>query len=286
MLNYLKQHDFTIIFDPDNVAPKNYLEQIDEFHKKDYLAVQSKRVPKNLDNYVACLDAAGEIYHNFVERMVPWKLGSSATIAGSGMSIKTTLYKEFLKSDDILNKIDGVILGEDKLLQNFLVLKNIKIGFQQSAILFDEKVTSNTQVQKQRTRWINAYFQNVRSAFRILFCGLEKRSFNQILFGFNTLYPPLFILTLSSMLILILNIIVGGNLYFSIILAIALISFGLNFILSLLINEAPQKVVRSIFFVPIFIGNQILSLVNLKKSKNEFLVTDKNRNVNVEELDL
>jgi cellulose synthase/poly-beta-1,6-N-acetylglucosamine synthase-like glycosyltransferase len=277
--------DNIIIFDPDNLAPRDFLEKINDFHQAGFEAVQCRRSAKNLDTVIACLDAAGEYYHNFVERIMPYLLGSSATIAGSGMSVKTQIFRDFLNSPEVTEKIDGVILGEDKMLQNFIVSSNKRISFQDKAILFDEKVTENQQVQKQRTRWINAYFQNIRAALKLLGSGLSRASINQLIFGINTIYPPLFLLVLGAMMMTILNVALTGFSWPLYMLVSGIIMFALNFILALVLLKAPEKVLRSILLVPVFMYNQVLSLLNIRKSRNDFLVTEKTKVMDIKDVE-
>ncbi|UII26854.1 hypothetical protein LVD15_00005 [Fulvivirga maritima] len=50
------------------------------------MAVQGRRVAKNLDTFVASLDETGEKYHNDEDKYAPYKLGSSSNLSGSGMA--------------------------------------------------------------------------------------------------------------------------------------------------------------------------------------------------------
>ncbi|MBW2998116.1 hypothetical protein KY321_01135, partial [Candidatus Woesearchaeota archaeon] len=192
-------------------------------------------------------------------------------------SIKTDLLISFLESDEVQSKISGVILGEDKMLQNFVVSKDKIIAFKDDTLVMDEKITNNAQVKRQRTRWINTYFQNVNAALRILFKGIRAKSINQIVFSFTSIFPPLFLLVLFSVLILFLDwLLVGFSLPFYLVFG-GLVLFTLNFVLTLRFFNAPAKVFRALILVPVFIFYQILALFNLKDSKSDFLVTKKKK---------
>ena len=99
-----------------------FLENIKVGINAGYDCVQGERTAKNLDSVYACLDAAGEYYKNFTDRLAPFSIGSSAVIAGSGMSIAYDLYLGYLDSPGIRegHQRGKKMLQEDKILQNFL----------------------------------------------------------------------------------------------------------------------------------------------------------------------
>jgi cellulose synthase/poly-beta-1,6-N-acetylglucosamine synthase-like glycosyltransferase len=276
--------DFVLVFDPDNVVRHDFLWRLNDFHNRGYAAVQCKRVAKNLNTTVACTDAAGEMYKNFIEREVNFAFGSSATISGSGMSIRTDLFRQFLYSSFIQRRVGGVILGEDKHLQNFIVRSDVQIAFDDHNLVYDEKITSSDQVRKQRTRWINAYLQNVASAFQLLWKGLLSLRWNMIFFSVVSLYPPLFMLVLFAGLLALANLVLFGIDQIVLIPVVGCFVFVINFILVLLFKKADRKILSAIFYVPVFIFNQLLALFQLRKSKHDFLVTEKTTHLEVEEI--
>lgn len=85
--NFRRTHDAVVIFDTDNLAKTDFLTVLNDYLNAGFKAVQGQRTAKNLDTVYACADATGEIYKNYVERYVPYVLGASATIAGSGMAV-------------------------------------------------------------------------------------------------------------------------------------------------------------------------------------------------------
>src|SRR5690606_12417664 len=93
--NFVRKHEYIAIFDPDNLAHSQFLQECNNYIFKGYKAIQGRRTAKNLDTQTACLDAMGEIYYNYMTKKVPYFLGSSSIIAGSGMVIETNLFKNF-----------------------------------------------------------------------------------------------------------------------------------------------------------------------------------------------
>ena len=126
MKNYVRKHDYTIVFDADNLAHPDFLLEINKYANNGYHAIQGQRTAKNLDTIYACADATGEFYKNYIERYVPYMLGSSSVISGSGMAVETDLYSAYLASPAIeMGKTQGKkMLQEDKILQNNLLTNN------------------------------------------------------------------------------------------------------------------------------------------------------------------
>src|SRR5690606_1092837 len=93
------QHTHVVIFDPDNLVPAHFLTAIDSYHQAGYPAVQGRRIAKNMDATYAALDAMGEYFYDFTVRKVPFSLGSSSVIAGSGMSVRRDLYEYSISNE-------------------------------------------------------------------------------------------------------------------------------------------------------------------------------------------
>ncbi|RMG82467.1 MAG: glycosyltransferase, partial [Bacteroidetes bacterium] len=189
MENFRRPHDYTIVFDADNLAHPDFLKVINSYANAGLRAIQGQRTAKNLDTVYACADATGEFYKNYIERYVPWLLGSSAVISGSGMAVETDLYAAYLRSPEIEQgkHLWKKMLQEDKILQNFLLRRDERIAYARDAIVFDEKVSTGRDVETQRSRWLYSYFQNMKNAVGILRRGVVNRSWNQFLFGLITL---------------------------------------------------------------------------------------------------
>lgn len=280
--NFTRSHDAIAIFDPDNLAHKEFLNECNKLLSSGHKAVQGKRVAKNLDTRIACLDAMGEIYYNHVTKEVPSDLGSSSIIAGSGMVIETALFKGFFDLPYIKERIDGVIPGEDKILHYYIVSENIRIVFSPNALIYDEKVSNGDMVRNQRTRWINSYLLNLSNAFNLFAKGILSFNFNKFLSGVLTLYPPLFLLVLVSLLFIFINLFISIPL--AVILFIACSIFVLNFILVLKIKKAHPKIWAAFWGIPYFMFNQVLALFNLKKSNKDFLTTKNEKKITLEEV--
>ncbi len=183
--NFQRPHDFIVVFDADNLAHPDFLDEIRRFCNLGFNCIQGQRTAKNLDTTYAALDSMGEHYKNYIEREVPFRLGGSAVISGSGMATETRLYTEYLYSPEIEQgkNLWKKMLQEDKILQNFLLRRGERIAYARNAVVYDEKVETGKAVETQRSRWLFSYFQNVPNALGILRRGLLGLNFNQWYFG-------------------------------------------------------------------------------------------------------
>lgn len=277
----VQSHSHFIVFDPDNLAHPDFLHHVDKLHLQGYEVVQGKRVAKNLDTKYACLDAFSEYYYNYTQRTVTFSLGSSATIAGSGMSIPIALYHEFLQKEfDPLG--DKVVIAEDKMLQVFIVEKKQVISFAEEAILFDEKVSTAHQVKRQRTRWITSYFQYLLTGLGMFGRSVLRLNWNQILFAYTIVIPPMFIIGLGWLALSVLYAFTSFGSF--VILQSCFAAFILNIFVALILGGAPNKVTTSLFYAPLFVWNQIKAMLSMKDTKTSFLTTEKTKNISVEDL--
>lgn len=275
-------HTHMVIFDPDNLVPSHFLFAMDCYHYKGYEVVQGKRIAKNMATVYAALDALGEYFYDFTVRKVPFCLGSSSVIAGSGMSVRKDLYLESIGLGMAELEQLGVIVAEDKSLQLMLVNKGHRIAYAEEAIIFDEKIASLQQVSRQRSRWLNSYFKHSKEVFKTLLNGISKTDWNMIWFSLTTLMPPLFILVLSSLFLGVLFLFI--NIKISILLGICLFVFAAGFLVILLLNRTPSIVLRSIPHIPLFVFGQILGLLTIKRANRDFMATSHQEIMEIEEV--
>jgi cellulose synthase/poly-beta-1,6-N-acetylglucosamine synthase-like glycosyltransferase len=273
-----KSFNAVVIFDPDNLAHPDFLYRINESMSMGFEAVQGQRTAKNLETQIACLDALGEFYYNVNTRLIPFQIGSSATIAGSGMAIDLNLYKEYLQLEDVTERPGKVVIAEDKILQTFIVKQNKTIAYAPQAVVYDEKIGTAMQLQRQRTRWINTWFKHAGEGTQLL----TQFSFNRIWFALLTFYPPMFLQWLTAFAIIVVDLVFFPLLSLGIIAGLTL--FAAHFIHSLSIGNAPKKVIHSIVGLPLFVTKQIASLLQMKRSNKDFMVTEHTQNIRIQDL--
>lgn len=155
--------DMLVILDADNVMAPGFLARLADHFDRGFLAVQGRRAPKNADTPMAVLDGASEAINNHILCKGQRALGFSARLAGSAMAFDYALFRQVMPQVDAIG-------GFDKELELRLVQRRLCIGYDDEAIVYDEKVRREADFSRQRSRWIAAQFQYARrffpSAFR------------------------------------------------------------------------------------------------------------------------
>lgn len=266
--NFKRLHDRLTIIDSDNLVHSEYLNELNKFFDVGFIAVQGLRAAKSFKTLYAALDAARDIYYHYYDGKLLFGVGSSATLAGSGMAFTVKLY------NDCLAHLDIVGAGFDKILQKQIVNKGYRIAFAESAIVYDEKTAHSDQLINQRARWINTWFKYFSFGFGLFAKGIIRFSWNQILFGLVLLRPPLFIFLILSIICFIINLIVYP--FIAILWICALILFVIGFFLSLLLNNTDPKIYQSLWGIPKFIYFQLLSLMQIGNANKRSIATKHN----------
>lgn len=256
------------IIDSDNLVHPDYLNELNRYFGGGFKAVQGVRKAKNLDTMYACLDAARDLYYHFYDGEVLFRLGSSATLAGSGMAFTTSLYRECLE------QLDVVGAGFDKVLQYEIVKRGYRIAFAGKAIVYDEKTAASDQLVKQRARWINTWFRYFTFGFSLVFKGLIKFDWNLFLFGIVLLRPPLFIFLILSLLFMAVNIFV--NVPVTVLWGVGFLCFIAGFVIGLIAGKPDKSIYRSLWGIPKFVFYQVLSLVKARKANQISVATKHN----------
>lgn len=263
--NFIRPHERLTIIDSDNLTNAQYLKELDVFFNKGFKAVQGIRMPKNLDTTLACLDAARDIYYHFYDGKILFEIGSSATLAGSGMAFTTALYKECLGHKNIVGA------GFDKVLQASILNKNIRIAFAGKAVVYDEKTTQSSQLVNQRARWINTWFKYFGNGFSIILKGITRFNANQFFFGLVLLRPPLFIFLILSFILSLINVFIDP--VTAIVWLAGFITFVLGFVLALQHSHTDKRIYRSLLNIPQFMFYQLVSFTHIFRANKRSVAT-------------
>jgi len=150
------QDDFdnVVILDADNVVRPEFLSQLNILCSI-YDAIQCHRCAKNADNDVAVLDGASEEINNTIFRKAHNRLGMSSALIGSGMCFNYNLFKE--------NVFKLSTAGEDREMEALLLHQEVFIKYAPDIHVFDEKVSSQDNFQRQRMRWMTVQIQSLLS---------------------------------------------------------------------------------------------------------------------------
>jgi cellulose synthase/poly-beta-1,6-N-acetylglucosamine synthase-like glycosyltransferase len=280
MDRFVEEPSVILILDSDNLLQSDTLSNLNNYISDGFTAVQGQRTAKNLDNTVSALDAMSELYYNTIQRDIPFLLGSSATIAGSGMAVKTPFFRSYIER--LFSEGKEFEIAEDKLLQMMLVQQGHRIAYCREALIFDEKVTHGNQVQRQRTRWIRSWFQHWKSAIGLMFMGITRFHWNIFYFGLMLSFPPLFILLAGLIAITMVSVFLVPQV--ALLGLSGILLFCLQFLIVLIISYTPGEIWKAIPKIPVFIWRQVMAVLKIQASKTDFMATSHSHFVSIEEV--
>jgi cellulose synthase/poly-beta-1,6-N-acetylglucosamine synthase-like glycosyltransferase len=255
---FAREHEYLTIIDSDNLVDPDYIKELNVYFNNGFLSVQGVRKAKNLDTRYACLDEAGDMFYRMIDRKLLFGLGSSASLAGSGMAFSASFYKECIMS---LN-IEGA--GFDKALQMEILRRGKRIAFAEKAIVYDEKTSNPKQLVNQRARWINAWFKYAKKGISLAGMGVVKLNWNQFACGIVFVKPPIFILVALTGVIMLVDLFIMPSML--IFWTAAILSFVVVFLYALFYFKAPKVVYQSLASIPLFILYQVKGLFKAKKA--------------------
>lgn len=137
-----------IVLDIDNVMQDGFVDYILSTKLvKGLQIVQGHRTDKNQNTPYAVLDAISEELNNSIFRRGHRVVGLSSALIGSGFICDVALFK---------NEFVGHVKskGEDKEFELRLLENRIQIGYDDRAVVYDEKVQRSDAFYRQRKRWM------------------------------------------------------------------------------------------------------------------------------------
>lgn len=153
-LEHTEEHyDYIIIFDADNVVLSDFLEQVNASCHQGHRAIQCHRCAKNSDNDVAVLDGISEEINNTLFRKAHNRIGISSALIGSGMCFEYEWFKNHV------GLFETAV--EDREMEIQLMKEHIFIKYEEDILVFDEKVSSSENFQRQRLRWMTGQIQSL-----------------------------------------------------------------------------------------------------------------------------
>jgi glycosyltransferase involved in cell wall biosynthesis len=281
-INYAVDHfhdadEIMVLFDPDNLVHPRFLEVLNIYYNKGYKAAQGNLYSKNAVGTYEKIDSAGVVFNNFIDRDIRSVLGFSVNIWGCGVSVDRKVYEKI--NYDNRSQMGGF----DKHMQAEIA-KNIPcIAYAKEAILYDEKVSDGKNLEKQRTRWISAYFKFLGDAFSLFFSGIRRFDLNLTYFGYNLIRPPYFLQVLIAILFIKINFWVHTKLCVAWILILTV--FILSVISIVEMRTSDKKVSKGIWYMmPLFFYHQVRSFFKLKMNKHSILKTEHSKILYIDDL--
>ncbi|MBE7019036.1 MAG: glycosyltransferase [Ruminococcaceae bacterium] len=145
-----KEYDAICVFDADNIAHGEFLNEINKRLCQGYEAVQGYIETKNpYDTWVTASYAITFGLMNKIYQTARYNVGLPNQLNGTGFALKTEIIKEFGWGANCLAEDMEFTM---KLLQN-----HIMVGWAEKAIVYDEKPLTLSQSWKQRIRWTQGH---------------------------------------------------------------------------------------------------------------------------------
>lgn len=198
----LEDYDGYFVFDADNILQKNYVEEMNQVFNAGYQVVTSYRNSKNFEsNWISFGYGLWFLHEAQFLNKGRMAFGSSCMVSGTG----------YLVSTEVIKKNDGwkfFLLTEDIEFTADCILNDIKIGYCEKAVFFDEQPTRLADSWNQRIRWIKGYYQVFGKYGKALAKkAVREKSFtcHDMLMG----YLPAFLLTSISSIIGLTELVVG-----------------------------------------------------------------------------
>jgi cellulose synthase/poly-beta-1,6-N-acetylglucosamine synthase-like glycosyltransferase len=276
-LRHLADRDeVLVIFDPDNLVHPDFLRTMNAWYNKGYQAVQGSLQAKNKEGVYAKLDSLGVLMGNFLERDIRSMLGLSVTIWGCGVSVKKEVFQKIIF--DSKSRMGGF----DKHMQAEIASNVDRIGYAREAIVYDEKVDDGHNFERQRIRWIAAYFKFLGKAFRLLLTGIRKGDFNLMYFGYNLIRLPWFLLLLLAGGIAATDWFIYPVLTH--VWLVVLCLFLLSFVTIVAIQAEGRSISQALLFIPLVFYHQLRALFRIRVSSRSLLKTDHSKILYIDDI--
>lgn len=146
-------YDGFFIFDADNILEANYIEEMNHTFNQGYPVITSYRNSTNFgDNWISAGYAIWFLHEAQWLNRGRMAYGSNCMVQGTG----------YVVARGVLEKNDGwkfFLLTEDIEFTADCALHDIRIGYCEKAMFYDEQPTRFKDSWNQRLRWIKGYFQ-------------------------------------------------------------------------------------------------------------------------------
>jgi cellulose synthase/poly-beta-1,6-N-acetylglucosamine synthase-like glycosyltransferase len=264
-----------IILDIDNIMCEGFVDHILSTKiNKGFRIVQGHRTAKNQNTPYAVLDAISEEINNSIFRRGHRVVGLSSALIGSGFICDISLFKE-----QFVGHVKSK--GEDKEFELRLLLEGIKIGYDDRALVYDEKVQRSDAFYRQRKRWmaIQRDLQRIEAvnALKNLHRLRNIEYMNKL---YQLMIPPkimtIGIIILATVLTQLLSLYFQNELIRTIqiswfVLFIALLTTGVTSFPLRYLNK--KMLLKAVIHLPNVLVLMIKARLNLKQIGNDFVHT-------------
>lgn len=140
------EYEAYVIFDADNIVHSDFLSRMNDAISEGYEAAQGNRDSKNpSDSWISSSYSLIYLIQNIFFNRARANIGVSSFINGTGYMITKKVLSEY--------NLETQTMTEDLELVGKCALNDIKIGFLEDAITYDEQPVKFIESWKQRMRW-------------------------------------------------------------------------------------------------------------------------------------
>ncbi len=190
-----REYDAFCVFDADNIAHEEFLNEINKRLCQGYEAVQGYVETKNpYDTWITAAYAMTFTCINKLYQTARYNIGLPNQLNGTGFAVKTSILKEYTWG--------AKCLAEDMEYTMELMTHNVLVGWNDKAIVYDEKPLTLSQSWKQRVRWMQGHSdvasRYVPKLLKKLFVDKDIRCFDCMVY----LVQPLMMVTMAVTLVM------------------------------------------------------------------------------------
>lgn len=181
--NIEKKFDSILLMDPDNYMSISSLKRLIEFRISGVDVAISRRKSYSKDTSTSLFDGMSERLNDYMFRRSKSMLGFHPELSGSGMLMDTNLFTQ------AVIKLDRKSPGMDKqlLIRMMLEKSDLKISYDEDAIVLDEKTEDSEAFNRQRMRWFGNQYYCAYTFGRKL---LLSRKLSFVDYGISLWRPP------------------------------------------------------------------------------------------------
>lgn len=142
-----ESYEYICVFDADNIVKSDFLLHMNNKINEGYRAVQGYLDSKNpTDTWLTFAYSMWYWIYNRVSQLSRGNLDMGCRLGGTGFAVESELIREY--------GWGATCLAEDTEFTLKLALSGIKVGWEHSAVVYDEKPQSLGTSMKQRRRWM------------------------------------------------------------------------------------------------------------------------------------
>jgi len=255
--------DTVVILDADNLAPPNFLSEINKMRAIRAKTIQVHRKGMINQSQISLLDGLSEEINTCFFRKGHQALGLSPALSGSGMAFEYKWFKENIRK--------VWTSGEDKEIEALLLKQKEKILYTHHLCIYDKKTEKQNTISQQRKRWIAAQYQALITNLPHLPHAIISLNFSYIDKIIQWMLPPRLIqLTLVFGITLLLIIFNVSNSYKWIILSIAQI---VSMAIPIPKEDWNAALFQSLIHIPKLTLMTIINILHLKDTPKKFFHT-------------